>query len=150
MTDLPTNLAQACEAWARIEAHLIEHCGLGQGALLERERPALIRLTLTALEGLPAPVTIHASSTVLECRGSPPLPLHNPTPPAPPQFVAEPRWVAGGVWFNGFDLPAPDPAKARTDGPGYDCRACGVRVKRGRHVDPRLLCPACRLLDTAQ
>jgi hypothetical protein len=126
-----------------LEAHLVERCGLGSSVSLERERPALIRIMLSALEGLPAPVTHHAAvaGTAAVDTGSAPPPV---------SVIERPRHVTIGeaVWFDGRDFPAL--TAGRPDGPGYECRACGVRVKRGRHLDPRLLCPACRLLDTGQ
>jgi hypothetical protein len=126
-----------------LEAHLVERCGLGSSVSIDRERPALIRIMLSALEGLPAPATIHAATTgtVVEATDSSPLPV----------AVVERRphvTIGEAVWFDGRDFPAL--TAGRPDGPGYECRACGVRVKRGRHLDPRLLCPACRLLDTGQ
>jgi hypothetical protein len=153
MTDLPANLAQACEAWARLEAHLIEYCGLGQGALLERERPALIRVLVAALDAPPAPAPIQASAQLAALTadaggaGHPVCPVPNiatPLPdPSPPQISR----ITRGVWYSAGDLPAPDLAKARADGPGYDCRQCGRRVRGARHSDPRLLCPTCTLSE---
>lgn len=141
MTDLPPNLAQACEAWARLEAHLIEYCGLGQGALLERERPALIRLIVAALDGSPpAPAPVIVKDT----GGSPP-PVSDPYPSQP--LVTDPTRLVRGVWYAAGDLPAPDLARARADGPGFDCRQCGRRVRGARHSDPRLLCPTCTLSE---
>ena len=131
MTDIPANIAQAARAWASLEAHLVERCGLGSSVSLERERPALIRIMMAALDGSPpAPAPVPA------------LVREAPLPPVP-----TPTKYAAGVWFNGFDLPAPDLAATRADGPGFDCRQCGRRVRGARHTDPRLLCPTCTLSE---
>lgn len=131
MTDIPANIAQAARAWAALEAHLVERCGLGQSSSLEKERPALIRIMLSALDAQPAPAPVHVPTIVM------------PDPPLPPQ-----HGVGQAVWVNGFDLPLPyDLAATRVDGPGFDCRQCGRRVRGARHTDPRLLCPTCTLSE---
>lgn len=56
--------ARAAEIWAKLERKLIERCGLPDGAMLDRERPGLVRMVGTALFGRAA-----AAKSV-----SPPLP----------------------------------------------------------------------------
>ena len=56
--------ARAVEIWAKLERKLIERCGLPDGAMLDRERPGLVRMVGTALFGRAA-----AAKSV-----SPPLP----------------------------------------------------------------------------
>jgi hypothetical protein len=43
--------ARAVEIWAKLERKLIERCGLPDGAMLDRERPGLVRMVGTALFG---------------------------------------------------------------------------------------------------
>lgn len=43
--------ARAAEVWAKLERWLIEHCGLPDGRMLERERPQLIRSIGSSMRG---------------------------------------------------------------------------------------------------
>ncbi len=136
---LPANLALAVKAWAMVEAHLIAHCGLGQSVSLEKERPALIRIMVAALDPLPAPESVHVAGAEVVAS---PAPAPIPFEPAFTPRIRKAR-KADAVWFDGLDLIGLDQAIARTDGPGYDCRQCGVRVRGARHTNPRLVCPTC-------
>jgi hypothetical protein len=62
--------ARAAQVWRGLEKQLIERCGLPDGAMLDRERPSLIRRIGSALRG-----TAAAGDTV-----SPPLRLDDSAP----------------------------------------------------------------------
>jgi len=110
--------ARAAELWARLEKRLIERCGLPNGAMLDRERPGLVRAVGSFLSGKAT-----AGDTV-----SPPLPEQTGKPP----FVQ----VAGtrGMVLATPELRLDDSAPALT----FKSTPRADRIPRDTIHDPKL------------
>lgn len=138
---MDTDHAQAAALWARIEAHLVEHCGLPQDGRLDRERPALMRLLGL---GRILPISENAPQG-----HEPPPENRGSSPPVQPAAIGTPVWLGSdgnivpvhrGMGYRDPGIPAVPVMR----GIGYTCRRCGTRIRGARHTDPRLVCPQCK------
>ena len=84
----------------------------------------------TGSAGLPVPrnkpLTVQVELTAAD------LHRERSVPPLPGMMLGTPVWIDDG------NLPS-----FANSGVGFRCRKCNVRIRRARHLDPRLLCAEC-------
>ena len=132
----PERLALAAMAWGKLERLLTEQ---GQALTdIERKRADYVRVLVDCWDTVPEPVQIVQIVQTVQAEEPPPPRVEVPIDAAPIGVVGRAVWYARTdpiAW--GHEPPTP------RSGPGFTCRRCGARVRRARHVDPRLICLRC-------